>query len=293
MSTTNSAAVMAPHTAAGQQDTSSANPSSNTKFANNVANTPQGSTPSGPQYLVKTLKVSMLVKDTRNVANEIQGWISATDPRSSTAGSDYEQAGDNLYTVSLTFSVQASLYPQIYNYLRSYVPKQGGQLQSFTESVQDVSNDYVDTQSRLKNLRVEQQRIQELLSRAQALGDVIVLEQKLSDIEGQIENIEQHLNQLTGQVTFYTVTLTLQPSDTASPAPATTGWNAGQIFHDAFSASLALGQGLLNFLIWLFAFSFYLIPAAAIAWLVWRARSRPRGGMPKPAGTARPQDTDE
>jgi Domain of unknown function (DUF4349) len=246
---------------------------------------------SGPQYLIKTLKVSMVVKDTRAVASAIQTWISTTDPRSSTAGSDYEATGDNLYNVSLTFSVQATLYPQIYNYLRDYVPKQGGQLQSFTETVQDATNDYVDTQSRLKNLRVEQQRVQTLLSQTQNLNDTLTVEQKLTDVEGEIESTEEHLSQLTNQITFYTVSISLQPTATApAPPPPPTGWSAGQVFHDAFSASLTFAQGLANFLIWLFAFSFYLVPMALIIWFVWRVRNRPRQ-MPKTTRTSGPEDT--
>ena len=243
----------------------------------------------GPQYLIKTLKVSMIVKDTRSVASAIQQWISTTDPRSSTAGADYEATGNNFYNVTLSFAVQASMYPQIYNYLKDYVPKQGGQLQSLTETVQDVTNDYVDTQSRLKTLRIEQQRVQALLGSAQKLSDILTLEQKLSDVEGQIESTEEHLSQLTSQVTFYTVTITLQPTETTPAPPTPPGWNAGQVFHNAFSASLTFAQSLANFLIWLFAFSFYLIPAALIAWFVWRVRSRPRHAMPKPTS---PLDTD-
>lgn len=248
--------------------------------------------PIGPQYLIKTLKVSMNVKDTRKVASVLQAWIGSTDVSSSTAGADYEQIGTNLYNVSMTFSVRASVYPQIYNYLRDYAPKEGGQLQSFTETVQDVTNDYVDTQSRLKNLRVEQQRVQGLLSQAQALKDVLTIEQKLTDIEGQIESIEAHLNELTSQVAYYTVSISLQPIETAPPPPPPSGWSAGQAFHDAFAASLAFAQSIANFLIWLLAFSFYLIPAALIVWFVWRVRNNPRRATPKPAETHTPTSSD-
>ncbi|HEY5001806.1 MAG TPA: DUF4349 domain-containing protein [Ktedonobacteraceae bacterium] len=277
----------------GQQNVSNTGSSNSSAGVATSSNSKQAQLPaaSGPQYLIKTLKVSMVVKDTRSVASAIQAWISSTDPRSSTAGSDYEATGDNLYNVSLTFSVQAGLYPQIYNYLRDYVPKQGGQLQSFTETVQDATNDYVDTQSRLKNLRVEQQRVQTLLSQTQNLNDTLTVEQKLTDVEGQIESTEEHLSQLTNQVTFYTISIMLQPTATApAPPPPPTGWSAGQVFHDAFSASLAFAQGVANFLIWLFAFSFYLIPMALIIWFVWRARNRPRQ-MPKTTRTAGPEDT--
>jgi flagellar biosynthesis chaperone FliJ len=289
-SSTTGAVMKAPavdQSARSNNDVSNTGSAASNTNGTSSGNSQQPQTPAsnGPQYLIKTLKVSMIVNDTRAVASTLQQWISSTDPRSATAGADYELVGNGLYNISLTFSVQASMYPQIFTYLRDYVPKQGGQLQSFSETVQDVTNDYVDTQSRLKNLRIEQQRIQTLLSQAQSLSDTLTIEQKLTDVEGQIESIEEHLSQLTNQVTFYNVAITLQPTETAPPPPPPPGWNVGQVFHDAFSASLVFAQGLANFLIWLFAFSFYLVPAALIIWLIWRVRNRPKHAMPKPKPT--------
>ncbi|GAC1390705.1 MAG: hypothetical protein NVS4B11_27970 [Ktedonobacteraceae bacterium] len=230
--------------------------------------------PGVTQYLIKTLKVSMGVRDTNKVADTLQTWITTTDPRSSSAGITYDQAGDNLYNVSLTFMVQSTLYPQIERYLRDYASQNGGQLLSLNETVQDVTNDYIDTQSRLTNLRSEQTRLLNLLSHAQALGDIITIQDKLTDIEGQIETIEAHLKQLNGQVSFYTVAITLQPLSTVAPTPTPSGWNIGQTFHDAFAASLAFAQGLLTFLVWLLAYSFYIIPIALLAWFFYRWRKR-------------------
>src|SRR5260370_5129971 len=65
---------------------------------------------SGPQYLIKSLQVNMLIKDTRQVASELQSWISTTDPRSTSAGIDYEQTRDNLYSVTMTFLVTSPHY---------------------------------------------------------------------------------------------------------------------------------------------------------------------------------------
>ena len=228
------------------------------------------------QYLIKTLKVSMGVKDTASVADALQIWITTTDTSASSAGTSYDQAGNNLYNVSLTFQVQSTLYPQIERYLRDYAPQHNGQLLSLNESVQDVTNDYIDTQSRLTNLRSEQTRLLNLLSHAQALNDIISIQDKLTDIEGQIETIEAHLKQLNGQVSYYTINITLQPLALISPSsPAAPGWNIGQTFHDAFAASLGFAQGLLTFLVWLLAFAVYLIPLAALLWFIvrWRKRS--------------------
>ena len=243
-----------------------------------------------PQYLIKSLAVNMAVKDTRQVASDLQSWIAVTDPRASSAGIDYQQVGDNLYNVSLTFSVESTDYTQIEEYLASYAPQHGGKLLSLHENVQDVTNDYIDSQSRLTNLRGEQSRLLTLLSQTQALGDIITVQDKLTDVEGQIEDMEAHINALKGQVTFYTVTINLQPIApvTSAPTPQNPSWNPGQVVHDSLSAALGLGQVLATMLIWLGAFCIYLIPAAAIVWFIWRRRHL-RQVMASIAGTGPPQ----
>src|SRR5712692_152087 len=237
----------------------------------------------GPQYLIKSLQVNMQVKDTRQVASNLQSWISTTDSRSSSAGIDYEQTGDNLYTVSMTFSVESTAYTKIEEYLAGYAEQHGGKLLSLHESVQDVTNDYVDTQSQLTNLRGEQERLLVLLSNSTALGDIITVEDKLTNVEGQIQDIEAHLNALKSQTTFYTVTINLQPMAPAATPPPTqqAPWNIGQVFHDSWSAVLSFGQVLTTFFIWLLSISIYLVPAALIAWFIWR-RTHPRRVVASP-----------
>lgn len=240
------------------------------------------------QYLIKTLNVGIGVKDTTKAADTLQNWITTTDTHASSAGITYNQIGNNLYNVSLTFSVQSTLYPQIERYLRDYASQNSGQLLSLNESVQDVTNDYIDTQSRFTNLRGEQARLLTLLSHAQALGDIITIQDKLTDIEGQIETIEAHLKQLDGQVSYYTIVINLQPlANVQSPTSPPTSWNFGQTFHDAFSASLGFAQGLLTFLIWLLAYSFYIIPVVILVWFLlrWRRRSL---AVTRPTPTATP-----
>ena len=133
-----------------------------------------------------------------------------------------------------------------------------------------MTNDYVDTQSRLTNLRGEQQRLLLLMSSTNTLGDIITIESRLTDVEGQIEDIEAHLNLLKNQTTFYTVTIGLQPIAPITPPPSSTPWSLGQVLHDSWAAALAFGQGLASLLIWVGVFSIYLIPVALLGYFVWR-----------------------
>src|SRR5260370_8811901 len=115
----------------------------------------------------------MEVKDTRRVAADLQAWISTTDPGSSSAGIDYEQVGDNLYSVSMQFEVQATNYTQVKLYLEDYTTQHGGKLLSLHETVQHVTNDFIDSQSRLRNLKAAQQLLSPLLSTPTPPGAIL------------------------------------------------------------------------------------------------------------------------
>ncbi|HEX8727294.1 MAG TPA: DUF4349 domain-containing protein, partial [Ktedonobacterales bacterium] len=177
--------------------------------------------------------------------------------------------------VSLTFQVEASLYPQIKSYLASYADHHKGTLLGLHESVQDVTGSYVDAQSRLANLRIEQGRLQTLMSQAKSINDILTIDQRLTDVEGQIEQIEAQLNQLNGQTTFYTIQIQLTPLSTYVP-PVTQPWNPGVIFPSALSSAQAFGEGLLTAAIWLGVYAIYIIPLGVIIWLIvrfWRRRN--------------------
>src|SRR5258708_33382949 len=231
----------------------------------NVSNT------TGQQYLSKSLNITMEVKDTQRVATDLQAWLSTTDPLSTADSINYQQAGDNLYNIAMVFSVQATLYPRIESYLNNYPQLHNGRLISTNKTTQHVSSDYIDTQSSLKNLRGEQDRLLTLLSHAQVLGDILAIDSRLTDVEGQIEQIEAHLHQLDSQTSFYTITVNLQPSQ-AAVTPPPTAWNAGQIWQSAVAAVVAFAEVLATLLIWLAVFCVYIIPLALIVWLVQRWR---------------------
>ncbi|HEY7339616.1 MAG TPA: hypothetical protein VH591_01935, partial [Ktedonobacterales bacterium] len=92
-------------TAAGLPSNSSADQSVYGPAA--TAGTGQSSS-SGPQYLIKALSVSMTFSDTRAIATDLQQWVAATDPHSSSAGVTYQEQATNRYQITMTFSVAAT-----------------------------------------------------------------------------------------------------------------------------------------------------------------------------------------
>lgn len=241
-----------------------------------VAGAPGGSATGGSDQpssqqsqplLVKSLAVSMTAHDTRATATALQSWIMSTDPKAISSGMNYSQDGAS-YDVSMSFNVEASLYPAVEQYLAGYAEGHGGRLVNLQESVQDVTNDYVNNQSRLSNLRSEQKRLQTLMGQAGSLGDVLTIEQRLTEVEGQIEQIQTHLAMLAGQTSYYLVQIQLSPVGGAITPPQ--AWNPGQVFGQAWGAAIVFGQWLLTLLIWLAVFGLYALPAFAAYWLARR-----------------------
>ena len=225
-------------------------------------------------YLIKSLNITMELQNTQQGATDLQTWVSSTDPLATANNIDYQPAGNNLYNITISFSIQASLFPRIENYMNNYPASHHGRLVSTTRNTQDVTGDYIDTQSRLKNLRAEQDRLLTLESHAAALSDILAIDQQLTTVEGEIEQIEAHLNSLTSQTSFYTITVSLQPPQ-ALLTPPPSAWNAGQIWQSAVGGAIVFGQVLLTIIIWLLAFSIYIVPAGFIIWFVRRwQRSR-------------------
>lgn len=103
-------------------------------------------------------------------------------------------------------------------YLRIRIPE--NQLDSFLDNVTDISNvirrsdmveditlQYVDTQSHRDSLRTEQNRLLELMEQAENIEDIIAIEERLSDIRYQLESMESKLRTMDNQVSYSTVCL--------------------------------------------------------------------------------------
>ena len=78
------------------------------------------------------------------------------------------------------------------------------------ESVQDVTLQYTDITSRKKTLQMEQDRLWELLEKAESVDAVIALEARLSEVRYQLESIESQLRTLDNQIVYSTVYLSIQ-----------------------------------------------------------------------------------
>lgn len=117
------------------------------------------------------------------------------------------------------------------------------------EDQEDVSENYYDQEARLTTQRTKLARLQELLSRAESMEDIITLESAISETELQIEYLTGSLRKYDSLIGYSTVNLYLREVYRLSgdeEVPVTFGDRLGS----AFSTGLQRGvEGLEDFAI--------------------------------------------
>jgi len=84
-----------------------------------------------------------------------------------------------------------------------------GILDSFSISITEVSETYVDLSARLNSSRALERRLLELLSRAESVDEVLKVEEELRRVRAEVEKLEAELRRLKTRVEYSTVTIIL------------------------------------------------------------------------------------
>lgn len=82
---------------------------------------------------------------------------------------------------------------------------------------EDVTEEYVDVEARLKNKVVLRDRLKQLLDKAVDVKDVLAIETELNRVQGDIDSMEGRIRLLKNQVELATVTLSLERKAVLGP----------------------------------------------------------------------------
>ena len=94
-----------------------------------------------------------------------------------------------------------------------------GELKNQTLGTEDVTKAYFDTDARLKNARVMEQRLIEMLkTKTGKVSDLLQVEKELGRVREEIEKMQGELKYWDSQVQFATVTISLAEKDMEEPA---------------------------------------------------------------------------
>ncbi|BAY27889.1 hypothetical protein NIES2100_77160 [Calothrix sp. NIES-2100] len=151
-----------------------------------------------------------------------------------------------------------------------------GTVENRNITAEDVSNQLVDVQARLSNLRKTEANLQKIMDRSGSVRDVLSVAQELSNVRQSIEQIDAQLKNLQNQVAYSTITLNLEAAVSSSSPQRGLGSQIQETWNNSSHSVGEFTVGLLKLAIWLIVYSPYFVILAAAIYGVnrWRRNSQ-------------------
>ncbi len=123
-----------------------------------------------------------------------------------------------------------------------------GTVNNISDSTRDITLQYADAETRLKNLNKQHERLLELLDKAENLTDVIELEARLSEVETEIDSYSLEIKNYDNLVNYSTISLSIEERDYVSRNVDNSLW--GRIISGLSDNLYELKEGLFDFIVW-------------------------------------------
>jgi hypothetical protein len=237
---------------------------------------PAQALPSLDRMIVRNVTMTLVVPNVVEAYRQVE--LIAAEQGGLVAGSQVKQEGERtVATVTLRVPADGRGYQTTLDRLRGLADRvldEQGQ-------TQDVSEEYVDLESRLRNLHATETSLLALYEKAQRLEDVFAVQREVTTIRGQIEQAEGRKQALERRTAM--ATIALQIREPAGLAPRQREWSPVEVAGDALAALGRALRGVSTVAIWLVIWlPLYGLPLVAL-WLLrgrFRALGGPRGATP-------------
>ena len=253
------------------QNGGTAEKDSQTEVADSASGATIGSIPQN-QKLIRTMELDVETEDLdillANVearARELGGYVERKDVY---RGSAYSQ---KVYRYgNLTIRVPADVADQFVNLVG-----EASNITSSREDIDDVSLQYVATESRIKALETEQARLLELLEQAKTMEDLLKIESRLTDVQSELEQVTSQLRVYDNLVNYATIRLSAQEVRQYTPVEEDSFW---QRITKGLTRNLQdIAAGAADFLVFfLSGLPYWILLAAVVTAVVLWIRSRRR-----------------
>ncbi|MBZ3904592.1 DUF4349 domain-containing protein [Streptomyces griseiscabiei] len=232
-------------------------------------------------HIIRTATLTVRVKDVPKALGEARtavenagGYVG--DESTTRDGKDRERT-------RVVLRVPAEEYEEVLSALEGT-----GELIERKTKAQDVTDQVVDVESRIKTQQASVARIRELMNRATKLGDVVTLEGELSTRQADLEALLAQQKSLKDRTSLATITLSL--SETAVKKADKKDEEPG--FMDALAGGWNAFVAVFRWLAMALAAILPFALLTALALLVWFRVTRTRAPRPAAVGAAPGQEEE-
>jgi hypothetical protein len=197
--------------------------------------------------------------------------------------SEAQQSGTAGEVVNIVLRVPAAQFDATVSEIRSL----GTRVRLEKTTGQDVTEEYIDLEARVRTQRALEAQYLEIMKQAQKVSEALEVNKQLAEVRGVIEQIEGRRRFLENQAALSTIKVTLQ-----TPAPLvsanTTGFFAG--IKEALGDGVDVAAAIILVLIRIAIASIPLLLFVVLPlWLLWRYLRRRRGRTASARPVAEPQ----
>ena len=173
----------------------------------------------------------------------------------------------------ITIRVPANRFDQALSEIRTLAVR----VISETTNSQDVTEEYTDLQSRLRNAEATEKQYLALLEKATNVEDILKIYDSLSRVRSEIEQLKGRIQYLERTSSISSISVQLEPETTAKPV-VRPGWSGWEVLKSAARGFVAFLQVLGTIIIWLIIF----IPVwgTVTGILLWRRHRRKKKTTP-------------
>ena len=219
------------------------------------------------RYLVKNANLTIETEDARKASDmlvaaveELGGYVS-----------DFREAVDQLGRRSIHVQVRVPA-GKFQTSMERLEPL--GKVLSRQVTTEDVTEQFVDTDARLRNLKRTEERLLAHLDRTGELEDIVKVEHELTRVREQIEVFEGRLRFLSHRVAFSTINITIQERPKAEPVVPPETYSMAKIASEAARSLIGFFQRLAGRVIWLGIWSVVWVPLLGVVLLLVRRAIR-------------------
>lgn len=194
--------------------------------------------------------------------------------------SSHEDNSPDHQSASVTYRIPATSWTQAVTALRGI----GQRVIAEDTQAEDVTAQVVDLDARIANLRSSETALQQIMTQATTISDVLKVQEELTSVRSEIESMSAQRDNLADRAAFGTLTVYFNVP-TPSTALATGGWDLGREVDRAFATLVRLSQGLASLAVWVaIVIVPVLVPILIAAWIGIRLRRR-FGSQPEQPST--------
>ncbi len=231
------------------------------------------------RMIIKNAELQLLVADTDIALDRLTQVVGDTGGYIISSRVRYQEwLGVNYKYASVTIGVPVTQFETALRRLRGIAVR----VVDESAAGQDVTDEYVDLESRLGNLEATRDRIRTFLDQAKTVEEALRVNEQLAAVEADIEQVKGRMNYLYDRSVYSTINVQLDPELPPLPEPTPTptptpvpAWSPAATAREAAQTLGGILRVLADLLIWFtIVLGPFVLPVIVGGWWVWRLRRR-------------------